>query len=370
MKVSVVTIHYARNFGSMLQTYATEQKIRKLGFDVEIVNYIPQGLRLITNINTIKKKGNLLVDFARKIVAAVVFSYAQLGMICFNRKFLTLSKRVYHCYDELQENPPVADYYIAGSDQIWNTQNKNRENDIDGYYLAFAPHSGHKISYASSIGKDSFSEKEKKEVFDKLVDYKAISVRESYAKSLLQSIGVQNVTQVLDPTLLLTASEWAAFVKNNKRRKMANRGRPYILVYNLNRNQSLKSCAKKLSEIVGLRIINLSGCLDFLPGALNVPINSPIDFLFYLKDASYVLTDSFHGTAFSINFNKQFMTFSAPKYNSRLYSLLELFKLSDRLFDVKQDISMIKQKIDYTSVNTILNEERERSIEFLKSALD
>ena len=366
-RIAVITLHHVRNQGSLLQTYATQSFLNGAGYDCTVIDYIPVGLSLKKGIATIKKSGNPLKDAVRKCGAGIAFSLQQSMVRRFLRENVKLTERVYHTYKELADDPPVADVYISGSDQIWNTQNANDPDDIKGYYLRFAPAGRKRISYASSIGKDSFDGQEAKTVSKYLGDYGAISVREKQAVELLGSIGVKNAVHVVDPTLLLCAEEWKAFCKKNKGKK---RKKPYIFVYNLNRNPHIKQMAVNLAKKENLDIVNFADTLDFIKGVDNALFNSPHDFLSYLASASYVLTDSFHGTAFSINMGKQFVVFPAPRFNSRIESLLELFDLSDRLWTPEMGVDFIPERIDYERVENRLEEERQRCRQWLIEAIE
>lgn len=365
MKVAVITLHHVRNYGSLLQTYATQEILKKLNCEVEIIDFIPKGLTLSCGIKTIKASGNLIKDIIRKLGASLVFSIEQADTVRFLNKNISLTKQTYHNFDELLASPPLADAYISGSDQIWNTQNANLPTDILAYYLEFAPEGKKRIAYASSIGKTEFSDDEAENVKSHLEKYCAIGVREKQAVELLKTIGIEASKHVLDPTLLLTPNEWKSFLGKQ------NKEKPYIFVYNLNRNPHIKSFASLLSREKNLPIINFAHTLDFIPSAKNRLINSAYDFLYYLSNAEYVITDSFHGTAFSINFGKQFLTFSAPKFNSRIQSILELFSLESRLSAAAcNDITIIDKPLDKEGIERALSHERKTSLDFLKSALE
>ncbi len=365
MKVSIITLHHVRNFGSMLQTYATQYVLEKHKVKVEVINFVPQGLTLKTGINTIESKGGITKRILRKVAVAITFSIRQAVMIRFNQKYINMSAKIYKNYEELKENPPEADVYISGSDQIWNTQNSNLPTDLKAYYLGFVSREKKKISYASSIGKDSFSNGEARMVSSYLNNYYMVSVREKQAVELLERIGLKDVYHVVDPTLLLSANEWRKFCEKNRRKE--DKIKEYIFVYNLNRNLKLKKYAVNLSKEKNLKIVNFADTLDFIPGAVNRILNSPFDFIKYISQASYVLTDSFHGTAFAINFNRQFLTFPAPKYNSRIESLLEVFGLEKRLY--QEGVNQLQYKIEYERVNDILKKERIRCLDILFKAL-
>ncbi len=364
MKVALVTLHYVRNQGSLLQTLATQTIIEKLGYECEVINYIPIGLTVSRCVATIRSTGNLVFNLLRKIGAWFIFSIQQLMVKRFLHQYVHLTSKTYHQFKDLVKNPPQADIFLSGSDQIWNTQNANEPDDVRGYYLDFVKHPIRKIAYASSIGKDTFNNDEVIMVRHLLSDYDAISVREKQAVELLASIGINNAVHVLDPTLLVTSQEWKQFAGEQKINE------PYIFVYNLNRNPLIKQYAIALAKDKSLRIVNFADTLDFIKGAKNLFFNTPKDFIKYIDNAKYVLTDSFHGTAFCINFKKQFLTFPAPRFNSRIDSLLTLFGLEERKYNNQLlDLSLIKKIINFDEVKTKLDVERNRSRKFLINSL-
>ncbi len=363
MKVSIITLHRITNFGSLLQTYATQTYIRKLGYDTEVVDYVPDG---ITFKRSVWPKGASLVSKAIKLVPLTVVSLIQFDMVnSFMKKYITVSPKRYGSFAELVANVPEADIYLSGSDQVWNTQNNNPHDDLKAYYLCHAPKGKRKIAYAGSFGKEDFSEKEKAEIGSWLKDYDVISVREDAALKTLDTLGV-NGEWVTDPTLLLTQEEWREFCKKDKPKP------GYVFVYNLNRNKLLEEAAVKIAEKKGLRVVNFADTFEFIKGAENRFNNDALDFLNYISNADFVVTDSFHGTAFSLNFNRQFICVSAPKYNCRLESILRLTGLLDErlVFDIKTALKVSNKEINYKDVNSKLESAREFSRNFLKNALE
>jgi len=365
MKVSVITLHHVRNYGSLLQTYATQKTLEALGHEVEIVDFVPRGLTLRCGIATIRSGGNPLESAVRRCGAALVFTVEQLSMMRFLRKYITLTSRTYHSFGELTGEPPEADAYISGSDQVWNTQNANLPEDICAYYLAYAPEGLPRIAYASSIGKDAFDSTEEADaVKAHLKRYTAIGVRESHAVELLESIGIDNAVHIPDPTMAHDAGFWRSFCGPRKHKE------PYILVYNLNRNSGIKDYARRLSKEKELPVVNFAHTLDFIPGARNRIHSTARDFINFLAYAEYVVTDSFHGTAFSINLGRPFVTFAAPRFNSRIESVLAHFGLSGRLLtETEAHLSVIDEPFDTDEIDRKLKAGREKSLKFLKTAL-
>lgn len=364
MKADIITLHKITNFGSMLQTYATQTAVEKLGYEAEIIDFIPDGITFKracwpkNNVSPIKKIIKFLPLFGCNV--------AQFGIMKrFMKRYVHLSKKQYSCYQDIVDSIPQADAYISGSDQVWNTQNNNPNDDLKAYYLGFVPEGKKRIAYAGSFGKNEFTEGESAIIKEFIARYDAVSVREDDGLKILERHGFTNGVHVVDPTMLLTPEEWLQFAD----KKALKPG--YIFVYNLNRNALLKQLAKRIAKEKGFRIVNFADSLDFISGAENRLFNTALDFINYLSHADLVLTDSFHGTAFSINFGKQFITVKAPRYNSRLESILRQTGLIEgRMVSTVEDgMRACEEQIDYSAVTPIVEAARNKSFEYLKQAL-
>ena len=232
------------------------------------------------------------------------------------------------------------------------------------YYLAFAPESARKISYAASFGKSKLESDEVNETRRLLKRYDSISLRELSGVEIVDKLGIENSTNVLDPTLLLSGEDWR---KISSRKFTKDR---YILIYNLNRNPRIDAYAKELSIKTGLEVRYLSYQLHEFYKNGKMFCNPPVeDFLALIDGADYVITDSFHATAFSLNFNKEFVIVYPGKYSTRLQSILEILGLTNRVAKNERDLSIVESKIDYNRVNEILAAERKRSLLWLSNAL-
>ena len=362
-KVDIITLHHVTNFGSMLQTYATQYIIEKLGDKAEIIDFVPEGLTLYRALFPKNEQRSWFSKCIRFLPKLLCNSIQYVILNKFLTKYIHLSDIKYSSYEQLLENPPKADIYMSGSDQIWNTQNSNKENDLNAYYLQFAPKDKRKIAYAGSFGRKSFSAEMRHKIQKFLQEYDMVSVRESYGLEILKTVGIDYGVHVLDPTLLLNRNEWGNFIRPVREKK-------YLFVYNLNRNPVIKKYAQIIANEKQLAIVNFSDTFEFIKGAKNRLINGPEDFVSYIAHAEYVITDSFHGTAFSINFNKQFVCVRAPKYNSRLESILNLVGLNERLFKSEIDLEIANKAIIYSKINKIIDENRRISIDYLRNALE
>lgn len=366
-KVGIITQHRVVNYGSVLQTYALQEKIKELGYDCEIIDYYPERFTPLGMLKRIKNKGeifrkSLLIRTVARIV--IIPSYIMRFHMFFRfiNNHISMTSNTYKSEKDLETEIFNYDIFCTGSDQVWN-YGWNEKIEYP-YFLAFAPDSARKISYAASFGKSTLDPKEISETTRLLKRYDAISLRELSGVRIIEGLGIKDSVNVLDPTLLLTGEEW---------RKISSKkyhGDEYILIYNLNRNPKIDSYAKELSNLTGLEIRYLSYQLHEFYKDGKMFCNSKVeDFLALIDGAQYVITDSFHATAFSLNFNKEFVIVYPEKYSTRLQSILEILGLTDRVAKNEKDMSVVESKIDYEHVNKVLEAERRKSLEWLTSAL-
>ena len=364
-KVEIITLHRVTNFGSMLQTYATQEAIERIGFHAEVLDFVPEGMSFF-RANWPKNGGSAWKKLIKLPALLAVNIVEYLDVHRFLRKYIHLSPKKYCRYNDILSNLPIADAYLSGSDQVWNTQNNNPPDDLKAYYLGFVPEGKKRIAYAGSFGKNSFTLEEEKVIRQFLTKYDFISVREDDGLKILQRFGFSDGVHVVDPTLLLSGEEWKKFVSAKKAPEPG-----YVFVYNLNRNKLIKDIAKAIAEDKGLRIINFADTFDFIKGADNRFGNTAEDFINHIANAEYVVTDSFHGTAFSINLNRQVVVVKAPRYNSRIESILRLTGLiNTRLVgSVEEARKAMDAPIDYDLVYSRLLNARQSSFDFLTTAL-
>lgn len=365
-KVAIITILDNTNYGTYLQALALGLVIRNLGYKVEIIDYVRNFMTKKSQISRIKNP--------IKKIYNILFNIPQQEKLkkkdkVFLQQFLQLTPQTYTSFQTLKNNPPIADIYVTGSDQVWNSI-YNRGID-KSFYLDFAPQNSKRISYAASIGMKDFPNEEKNEISNLLKKYSHITVRENDAKNILNHLSFMQVDVVLDPTLLLNKEAW----ENIIRKFTPIKREPFILVYTVEtrqENKLIEHYAKILAQKFSCKIYEVSynGYLKRLKFADKHFLRAtPDTFIQLMHQAKFVIVSSFHGTAFSINFNKQFLTISPNRFNSRVNNLLELCHLENRLVSSK-DYNLNKMcKIDYMEVNTILNNERQKSIRILNSML-
>lgn len=364
MRIGIITIHNSPNYGACLQSYALYKYINMNGGDVEIIDlhrpiefddYIPSAkyVRCRKPIMTWKMRIKRMLGLYKVNVDANKYSpFALKKFENFNSE-ISLSKP-YRSIDELYANPPKYDLYITGSDQVWNpTQNYC----LEPYFLTFvAEGQGKKISYASSIGINDLTIKEKSLFKKWLSSYDAISIREKQGKVLLQSFINRDIKQVPDPTFLLSIDFW---------REMAIRpqfNEKYILLFTLRFSPILLKYCLELSKESNLRLIVLSQIQPDVEGDSYIAIKDagPKEFIGYIKYAEMVITDSFHCTVFSIILGtSNFYTYISPynKRGSRIIDLLESFSLLDHLLPVSLDetyAKLMQKEIKHEDVNRII----------------
>lgn len=364
MKIGIITIHNSPNYGACLQSYALYKYINMNGGDVEIIDlhrpiefddYIPSAkyVRCRKPIMTWKMRIKRMLGLYKVNVDANKYSpFALKKFENFNSE-ISLSKP-YRSIDELYATPPKYDLYITGSDQVWNpTQNYC----LEPYFLTFvAEGQGKKISYASSIGINDLTIKEKSLFKKWLSSYDAISIREKQGKVLLQSFINRDIKQVPDPTFLLSMDFW---------REMAIRpqfNEKYILLFTLRFSPILLKYCLELSKESNLRLIVLSQIQPDVEGDSYIAIKDagPKEFIGYIKYAEMVITDSFHCTVFSIILGtSNFYTYISPynKRGSRIIDLLESFSLLDHLLPVSLDetyAKLMQKEIKHEDVNRII----------------
>lgn len=361
-RIGIITFHDADNYGAVLQAYALTQSIKniKLDLQVEIINYkMPFILR---SYKLIKFKNKNIYIFIRTLLSSVinlkVRSIKKLKFKSFRKRYMSLSDNVYYKAKEINGY----DAYIVGSDQVWNS-------DITGYeavfFLDFCNDSAQKISYAASIGKNKLSESDVDFIKQHINNLDFISVREDNAVELIKAFTNKKVSRVLDPTFLLGEYEWAKLVSDKKITQ------DFILLYMVSMNEEALKVADLISKMMKLPVwyINDSYKKDKYKFK-HIRGIGPLEFLNLFKNAKFIVTTSFHGTAFSIIFNKNFVTVPYKRTSSRMVDLLKRIKLEKRIIETSSEIdNKYEFNIDYTIPNGILKQEKEQSLMFLKEAL-
>ena len=385
-----MTISNVINFGSALQTYATVKLIKKAGFFCKIINFdypsqwhsencqgfenqssktrrvlriLAAKIGILNAYRNLRKRVHFRKKQRQEIVTAMVF-----------RNFLNsigLTEKVYDRNTILQD-PPAADIYITGSDQTWNPRYLHTDYS---FLLNFAPQDAPKISYAASFGASELFPKYKEAYSKYLKRYDRISVRESSGVTLVKELCGKDAVHVLDPTLMLDADEWST-LNTNKIALPEKFIFCYILDYVFSPGPALKKLIDHLSEITGLPVITCPEVYSYPQGRSFSEEIGPDGFIECFAKATFVVTTSFHGSAFSVNFKKDFFAVLNPNStkDDRVRNFLSSVKLEHRgLLLPETDVSKITLadlKTDYTESSVCLENMRKNSWAYLKEALD
>lgn len=364
-KVAVITRHAISNYGSLLQTIATQKTIEAIGCDCVVIDYVREDENYKNVEKTLlskKKRWN-----KNWVTRAMYLILRQPESFFAGRRFAKWRAETIHTSvlyqkkDELCLNPPKADVYMTGSDQVWGPVSDGSFDD--SYMLSFVGDESKKISYAASFGKTEMTD-EMTALFKKyLSGYQHISVREESAVELISQMGLE-AKQVLDPTLLCDSTFWDKYIQDMDLGK-------YVLVYQLHNDNRLGEYAEKVAAKKGLPLIRMSasfhqitrqGKFYWLP--------SVGQFLYLIKNAECMITDSFHGTAFAINFNTNFVEV-LPNNNTgtRNVSILKLTNLSDRILQDFNDLDIPDRVIDFSYANSVIEEKKKESIDILRDMI-
>jgi len=367
MKIALITTHNANNYGAILQTFATQEVLKKYG-TVTIINYenrhLSISLDLIRFLPTFHGLLGMAKDVFRLFPRYRVLSKFQK----FFDEYFNLSKIVTHY--RIEELSVEYDVYVAGSDQIWNPSCVSKSGKIDkAYFLDFAANEKTKISYASSMGGYQYTEAEELIVKSLLKSFNLISVREKDTKNYLEGLLGRQVEHVLDPTLLLSKDSWLTSLEIPKNNSIER----YILFYCVPKLQGIKEIAKYYREKLGIKIIALDqGLSSGIKVDKHIRDAGPREFVELFANAEFIITDSFHGTCFSINFGKPFVVYTEGIHSNRIKSILEVTGLDDRLLNNTENTDCLDDLIENEGLEKgLLKLEglREKSVKYLHDLL-
>jgi len=363
--IKTITCHDVYNFGASLQAFALQKYLEKLGHDVEIINYKPDYLTF--NIWAIGPRWSKniflkLLYFAYVVPKRLLLKKRRRKFDSFTKTKLKLTSKTFRSIDELIKDPPFANIYFAGSDQIWNTILPNGKDP--SFYLEFAPIGSIRASYAASFAVPEISPEFAGFVKNKLERLDFISVRESTGLKILQDLGIKKGTVVVDPVFLLDKKEWEELsnsVSNDK----------YIFIYDQENNKFIKQTALSLKKKYNLKIIAIEALYPFLYADKRITDAGPEDFLGLIKNCEICLTNSYHCLSFSLIFHKNFIVFTRSRMNvnSRMMDLLNYLGLSSRITDSEANITDLGG-IEYSIVDDLLNKRKIESVEFIQKVID
>ena len=364
-KVGVITVHRNVNYGANLQAFATAKFLTNTGINAEIIDYLPQNLdkdnylfswlklswqngKSGSLVHKLKLLLALMLSAPNKNKKLKVFYNFRTNKCNISKKYITLNDVIASGYTDI----------VCGSDQVWNPDVIGCINPI--YFGEFAAVTN-KVSYAPSMGRESFNKADEEKAKSLLEKMDYISVREAKSVEYIEKISGKKVTHVCDPVFLLEKVEYEKIAKPIKCKK------PYILVYSVVSNTTMLNAAIEFANKKGLEVVEI--CPNKRRDFKHIQLTSasPEEFLGAIQNAQYVVTNSFHGTAFSLIFNKELYVFDNKERGSRITGLLEKAGLSSR---INEERIIEQENVDYSVVENNLKEHIALSKEFLLNALN
>lgn len=367
LKIGILTFWWSNdNYGQLLQCYALQKYLRDAGYDAFLIRYdsrndyvrTPFLLRCFKALNLVLLCRFFVHKIQHKINSKKVLEESKLNdrhFDDFRVKYIVQSEKLYTSYNQLKENPPEADVYILGSDQVWNFWQSRLSqcwNLVHAYFLDFGSKQTKRISYAASWGKTELPEDFIKEISPLLKNFDYVSVREKSGIDLCRKCGYENAEFRCDPTLLLTSDNYRLLYKENETLEdTSKRKNPYLFLYMLN-----NTCDFDIQKVYdfaaqkNLEVVYVTG-------------NSKIDkykktfatipqWLSLIDNAEYVVTNSFHCCVFSLIFAKNFaavpLTKTMAGMNSRIETLCEIFGIKPRWVtsEFSDDLSVLEEKVN------------------------
>lgn len=364
-KIGLLTFHRPINYGAVLQAVALAKSMELCGADCEIIDYINPAFEKSYPILH-KENCNSLKGLIWEILMVPNRIKQKRGFDSFLKKNVNLT-RSYSKVD-MQAIESAYDAFVVGSDQVWNLKCSGNDNT---YFLDFVKETP-KFSYAASFG-DSVVEEENKDMFREFfASFSRISVREESGLSILEELATCEHEQTLDPTLLLNKEKWCEIVKNTKRLIPEKYILIYFMVQSPDTVREVFTMANRIKEQYDYQIVVIGGSVrKNKNGVTYYNATSPEEFVALFRDASYVLTSSFHGTAFSVNFKKNFYSYVKPDLlvQGRIESLLVKLGLEDRIFSKATEINKISS-INYEHAEVKLEAEKEKSYTYIEKVLN
>ena len=350
MDIVVSTFNNSKNnYGALFQSSALYSFIKKMGYNVSYVTLEERGSKnqsYKTRLKAILKRV-LLMPHAKKIkIRELKF-----------KKFAeeTQTRIVYGTKDELYKQPPEADVYISGSDQVWNPVAMHED-----LFLAYAPPDSKKISYAASMGREKIPAENRERFAELISEYSAVSVREDTAAKVIKEFTTKKVNQNIDPVFLKSKSEWQKLEEPYGNLKFEK----FILVYAIEWNPNFNAMLSDLKRKLGLPVISINiGNFKKICSDQVVYDASPNEFLYLLSKAECVVATSFHGIALSVIYNKPFVALAGNNMPTRIQSLM-------RHFDIDVSKTLNYTEADFERINEIILKDQKEAKEYLRNAIE
>lgn len=374
MLVGLITYHAAYNFGSVLQAYATQTIIKQIAGNCEIINYRTREQKRIYSIFVWEKGRGFVKSLIKNMMVLPDYPNRKRRAERYEKLFAALYSLSPECKTpkEVYAQWSKYDLIVSGSDQIWN-KHSNELHRVDWEYMfpyLLCGYTGKKVSYASSPA--LMSQKELERIVPEINTFFAVSGRESETTKILNELCAVHVTKVLDPTLLLRKEDWIRLLSLREKQEQ-----PYILYYALNKRKDIKIAKRIVLDYARRRNLNVK---FIAPLGIGIKEESdfkvlgdvgPVEFLNLILNAKTVITDSYHGTVFSVNFKKDFFSINGVnKSDFRKTDFLKLLGLESRSISRLNDLINKKfDKINYDRIDASLESMRKDSFDYLYKAL-
>lgn len=366
MKINTITCHNVYNVGASLQTYAFLTYLESLDHQVEIIDYQPWYLadrHKLSYVPNEKYRKNFIIKMMYilyKMPERLKYLPTKKIFDTFHKQNYKLTKKQYRTINDLEQNPPIADLYFAGSDQIWNTLFENGKDSA--FYLNFVKDDkAVKASYAASFATESVIDEYKERVSKWINNLDFVAVREKSGIDILNNLGIYNGVTVVDPVFLLDKKFWLDKCHDYKTNKR------YLLVYDFEHNVFVEETARLIAKKYNLEIWSI---FDMESADRKLKKVGPLEFLTYIRNADFILSNSFHATAFSLIFNKEFCVINRNEnINTRMRDMLETYNIPERLITSINDIDNMKE-IDYKNINNIMCQNIELSKKYIDDVIE
>ncbi|TXK82504.1 polysaccharide pyruvyl transferase family protein [Paenibacillus sp. N3.4] len=366
MKVCTITCHDVYNHGASLQAYGLMRYLKTCGHDVEIIDYKPDYLSNHYNLWSVnnpkweKNKATKFLYVALKIPTRLRERAKKRAFDKFKSKYLPITNVRYTTNEQLKKDTPHADAYLCGSDQIWNCLHKNGKDPA--FYLDFVPDEKIKAAYAASFATDSISDEYQPLVKERVERLDAIGVREKSGVEILSRLNINKANHVVDPVFLLDKRDWD---------QLGNKEFPdqYILIYDFDSSSLIKKIAMEVAKEKGYKIYTLhSGKLKYADKYFTM--DGPETFVSLVKNAQFIISNSFHAAVFSILYEKPFVIVNRTEaINTRMRDLLDDLQLKDRLVSENYSLQEIVRSIEFQGSKKLLQEKIDFSKRYLHDVL-
>ena len=363
MKIALVTIHRANNYGAVLQAFATQKVLARFG-SVRILDYRNAYINQTLELVRLGRGARAVLRFGKDVLRFVPRRRVIGKFLNFIESRLDLYPFDPESVDGVEKD---FDVFVTGSDQVWNPTTVSYDHEYDRIYLLDFVRSKKKISYASSMGSYVPNKEREAQLKQMLSSYDCLSARESGTAEKLSRLTGKPVSHLLDPTLLLDRNEWLSSLQGTAFRNNDD----YVLVFALKKDPLFKRAVRDISERLGKRVlaIDQESLLGFKVDEHLLDVG-PDEFINIFGRAKFVITNSFHGTAFAANFGVPFAAVMPPSGGNRVESWLDAIGLSERLVRSDSDsVRIAETSCDFLEAHRRLEQLRGESLRYLKEAL-